>query len=441
MSLTTPEDIRRFQRKLYLKAKAEPDFRFYQLYDKIYREDMLLHAYRLVRANRGAPGVDGQTFEMVEALGREEWLSGLREELRTKTYRPSPVRRVLIPKPGGGERPLGIPTIRDRVVQMTVKLVIEPIFEADLEPMAYGYRPQRSAHDALKEVHTRLCQGYNEVVDADLSRYFDTIPHRDLMQSVARRISDRHVLALIKMWLKTLVEEVDEQGRRRLTGGKRSKCGTPQGGVISPLLANLYLNRFLKYWRLTRMGEKLKALVVSYADDFVILSRHRAEEALAWTREVMKRLGLSLNEDKTSIRAARKESFDFLGYTFGPHCLRKDGHWYLGASPSRKSLCRLKQRVRTILSPGNVGVWPEVRDRLNALLQGWSGYFCYGTLWPTYRAVNHYVYERVRHFLRRRHKVPTRGTRRFSWETMFGELGVLKLGQVHSLRPQPCALR
>ena len=259
MSLTTPEGIRRLQRKLYLKAKAEPDFRFYQLYDKVYREDVLSHAYRLARANHGAPGVDGQTFEMIESAGLEGWLSGLEEEMRTKTYKPEPVRRVMIPKPGGGERPLGIPTIRNRVVQTALKLIIEPIFEADLEPAAYGYRPQRSAQDAVKEVHTRLYQGYHEVVDADLSRYFDTIIHRELMRSVARRISDRHVLALIKRWLKTPVEEVDDQGWRRLTGGKRSKCGTPQGGVISPLLANLYLNRFLKYWRLSRMGEKLEA--------------------------------------------------------------------------------------------------------------------------------------------------------------------------------------
>jgi RNA-directed DNA polymerase len=226
----------------------------------------------------------------------------------------------MIPKPGGGERPLGIPTIRDRVAQMAMKLVIEPIFEADLEPTAYGYRPRRSAQDALKEVHTRLCQGYTEVVDADLSRYFDTIPHRELMQSVARRISDRHLLALAKMWLKTPVEEVDEEGRRRLTGGKRSKCGTPQGGVISPLLANRYMNRFLKYWQLTRMGAKLEACVITYADDFVILSRHRAGEALAWTRQAVTRLGLALNEAKTSIRKAREERVDFLGYTFGPHC-------------------------------------------------------------------------------------------------------------------------
>jgi RNA-directed DNA polymerase len=386
MSLATPEGIRRLQRKLYLKAKAEPDFRFYQLYDKIYREDILFHAYRLVRAHQGAPGVDGQTFAMIEAAGLEEWLSGLREEMRTKTYKPQPVRRMMIPKPGGGERPLGIPTLRDRVAQMAVKLVIEPIFETDLEPAAYGYRPQRSAQDALKEVHTRLCQGYTEVVDADLSCCFDTIPHRELMQSVARRVSDRNVLALIKMWLTIPVEEVDEQGRRRLTGGKRSKRGTPQGGVISPLLANLYMNRFLKYWRLTWMGEKLDAFVVTYADDFVILSRHRAKEALDWTRQAMTRLGLALNEAKTSIRRARQERFDFLGYTFGLHRFRKDGHWYLGASPSRKSLARLKQKMRAILHPGNVGAWPVVRERLNALLRGWSGYFSYGTRLPTYRA-------------------------------------------------------
>jgi RNA-directed DNA polymerase len=439
MSLTTPDTFRKLQKKLYLKAKAEPDFRFYQLYDKIYREDILFHAYRLVRANRGAPGVDGQTFAMIETLGLEKWLSELREELRTKTYKPQPVRRVLIPKPGGGERPLGIPTIRDRVAQMAVKLVIEPIFEADFEPSAYGYRPQRSAQDALKEVHTRLCQGYTEVVDADLSRYFDTIPHWELMQSVARRISDRHILALIKMWLKTPVEEVDEEGRR-LTGGKRSKSGTPQGGVISPLLANLYMNRFLKFWRLKQMGEKLKAFVVNYADDFVILSRHHAREALDWTRQAMMRLGLTLNEDKTSIRRARQERFDFLGYSFGPHRFAKDGHWYLGASPSRKSLARLKQKVRAILTPSNVGAWPLVRDRLNALLRGWSSYFSYGTRLQSYRAVDNYVYERVLHFLRRRHKVPTRGTRRYSADTVFGELGVLRLRRVH-LGPLSCALR
>src|SRR5437667_7282419 len=243
MSLKTPEKIRTLQRKLYCKAKAEPAFRFYVLYDKICREDILHHAYALARANAGAPGVDGVTFAKIEASGSEDWLAGLREELVAKTYRPQPVRRVMIPKPGGGERPLGIPTIRDRVVQTAAKLVLEPIFEADLEPESYGYRPKRSAQDAIEKVHKLLCEGYTDVVDADLSQYFDTIPHRELMQCVARRVVDRDVLHLIKMWLKAPIEERDEKGNRRMTGGRKSTRGTPQGGVASPMLANLYMNR------------------------------------------------------------------------------------------------------------------------------------------------------------------------------------------------------
>src|SRR6202049_4605130 len=249
MSLATPEKIRILQRKLYRKAKAEPAFRFYVLYDKIYREDILRHGYALARANAGAPGTDGMTFAAIEASGLDSWLAGLREELISKTYRPDPVRRVTIPKPDGGERPLGIPTIRDRVVQAAAKLVLEPIFEADFEDSAYGYRPARGAVDAVKEVHRHVCRGYTDVVDADLSKYFDTIPHDEILKCVARRIRDKHVRALIKMCLKTPVEERTGTGGKRLTGGKGSKHGTPQGGVISPLLANIYMNRFLKYWR------------------------------------------------------------------------------------------------------------------------------------------------------------------------------------------------
>src|SRR5712664_4749929 len=242
MSLTAPDKIRNLQRKLYCKAKAEPTFRFYLLYDKIYREDILFHAYRLARVNAGAPGVDGMTFAQIEKQGLEAWLAGLRAELVSKTYRPDPVRRVMIPKANGGERPLGIPTIRDRVIQTAAKIVIEPIFEADFEDNAYGYRPARGAVDAVKEVHRLICRGYTDVVDADLSRYFDSIPHAELLKSVARRIVDRHVLQLLKMWLKTPVEERDERGGRRMSGGKRSTRGTPQGGVISPLLANIYMH-------------------------------------------------------------------------------------------------------------------------------------------------------------------------------------------------------
>jgi len=246
MSLTTPSNIRELQRKLYIKAKQEPNYRFYSLYDKIYREDILAHAYELAKANQGAPGTDKQSFEEIESGGRQKWLAGLREELCKRTYQPQPVRRVMIPKANGGERPLGIPTIRDRVVQTAAKLVLEPIFEADLEPNAYGYRPKRSAQDAVQEVHRLICEGYTDVVDADLSKYFDNIPHSELLQSVARRIADGRV-------------------------GK----GTPQGGVASPLLANLYLNRFLKHWRRQGKGEQYRGHIVNYGDDFVILTKPR----------------------------------------------------------------------------------------------------------------------------------------------------------------------
>ena len=429
MSLTTPDKIRTLQRKLYAKAKAEPDYRFYRLYDKIWRADILAHAWLLAKANDGAPGVDGMTFGQIEAEGLGEWLSRLGDELREKTYRPQPVRRVLIPKPGGGERPLGIPTIRDRVVQTAAKLVLEPIFEADLDPEAYGYRPRRSAVDAVRRVHGLLKAGYTDVVDADLSKYFDTIPHDELLMCVARRVCDGPVLHLIKMWLKAPIEETDEAGRRRLIGGKGAKCGTPQGGVISPVLANIYMNRFHKYWNANGLGRQLKAHVVSYADDLVILSRGHAAEAHAVLGQVMTRIGLTLNETKTKLRKARTERFDFLGYSFGPYYNPKFAKTYLGAAPSRKSRKRLKGKVHAITSPGNLRPWPDVRQQLNRLLRGWQGYFGYGTLGDAYDEVNWYVADRVRHFLRRRHKVRSRGTRQFSAESVFDDLGVLKLSR------------
>jgi len=320
-----------------------------------------------------------------------------------------------------------VPTIRDRVVQTAAKIVVEPIFEADFEDSAYGYRPRRGAVDAVKEVHRLICRGYTDVVDADLSKYFDTIPHAELMRCVARRIVDRHVLRLIKMWLRAPIEERDGDGKRRIVGGKGNRRGTPQGGVASPLLANIYMNRFLKHWRLTGCGEALRAHVVAYADDFVILSRGRAAEALAWTKAVMTKLGLTINEAKTSLRDARRERFDFLGYSFGPHWFKANGKWYLGASPSKKSVQRLKTMVSKLLVAANNDPWLEVRDTLNRSLLGWAHYFSYGTYRRTYRGIDFHVYERVRDFLARRHKMQGRGTRRFSYDVVHGERGVIRL--------------
>lgn len=424
MSLQTPEGIRTLRKKLYGKAKTEPGFRFYLLYDKIYREDILRHAWALARANDGAPGVDGVTFGEIEAGGVEEWLAGLREELVSKRYRPSAVRRVMIPKPGGGERPLGIPTIRDRVVQTAAKLVLEPIFEADLEDSAYGYRPGRGGGEAVREVRRKVIAGYTDVVDADLSKYFDTIPHQQLMRSVARRIVDRNVLRLIKQWLRAPVEERDGDGGKRMSGGRKNTRGTPQGGVISPLLANLYMNRFLKHWRERRCEQAFRAHIVNYADDFVILSRGHAARALAWTKATMERLGLTLNEAKTTLKDARRETFDFLGYSFGRHVFKKDGTDYLGASPSRKSVQRIKDKVGDMLVRQNQEPWPQIRDRLNSLLRGWKAYFGLGTTVPAYRAVENPVYESCSRFLCRRHNARRHGAPDLD---IFGTRGVLKL--------------
>jgi RNA-directed DNA polymerase len=430
MSLETPIKIRTLQRKLYTKAKQETGYRFYALYDKIHRADILAHAYQLAKANGGAPGVDGQSFAEIEEAGRESWLADVRKELIEESYRPQPVRRVRIPKPAGGERLLGIPTIRDRVVQTAAKLVLEPIFEADLEPNAYGYRPRRSAQEAIQKVHRLLCDGYTDVVDADLSKYFDTIPHAELMQCVARRIVERRTLHLIKMWLTSPVMERTGKGNWRNMG--RSRKGTPQGGVISPLLANLYLNRFLKHWRQQGKAQQFQAEVIAYADDFVILSRGHAVEARDWAQGVMERLGLSLNEQKTSIRDARTQDFDFLGYTFGPRYWWKTGAVYLAARPSKKSIKRLTASVYALLRPQQVGSWEQVCQRLNAKLRGWQNYFSYGTVGQAYKNANYYVENCVRHFLRRRHKrTNSRCTRQFSCQLIYGQLGVHRLSRVH----------
>lgn len=427
MSLATPVKIRELQIKLYQKAKKEPDFRFYQLYDKVYRADILEHAYRLAKANDGSPGPDGESFEDIENRGREEWLNGLRKELHDKTYRAQPVRRKMIAKHGGGERPLGIPNIRDRVAQTAAKLILEPIWEADLEPNAYGYRPRRSAQDAVEKVQELLKAGYCDVVDADLSKYFDTIPHSELMQCVRRRIVDRQMLHLIQMWLRAPVEEKDETGKKRLTGGKGKDHGTPQGGVVSPGLANLYMNRMLKGFRQAKRGEEFRARIVNYADDFVILSRGKAKEALEWTQGVTERLQVTLNAKKTSIKNARREEFDFLGYTFGPRWNPRTGQRYIGYGPSKKSVGKITEKVNELLDRREVRPWEEVCGKLNATLKGWKQYFKLGSTSKAYGAVDAHVEERVRIFLRKRHKVSSQGTRQFSRAKVYGELGVFCL--------------
>jgi len=318
VSLQPPEKTRKLQEALHAKAKGTPNYRFYLLYDKVHREDVLAHAYERCKAKGGAAGVDGQNFEDIAAYGVERWLAELAEELRKKTYRPQAVRRVYIPKPDGSRRPLGIPTIRDRVVQTAVVLVLEPIFEADLLPEQYAYRPGRNALDAVKKVHSLLNTGHTEVVDADLSAYFDSVPHSELMKSVARRASDRHLLHLIKMWLEAPVEELDERGKKhRTTRNQDQGRGTPQGAPISPLLSNLYMRRFVMGWKKLGYEQRFQACIVNYADDLVICCRGSAEDAKRAMRNLMERLKLTVNEAKTRVCRVPDESFDSWGTPSG----------------------------------------------------------------------------------------------------------------------------
>jgi RNA-directed DNA polymerase len=332
----------------------------------------------------------------------------------------------MIPKSSGvGQRPLGIPTIRDRVVQTAATLVIEPIFEADFDEAAYGYRPKRSALDAVQRVHKAIDEGHTEVVDADLSKYFDTIPHSALLRCVARRISDGKMLHLIKMWLKAPVEETDERGHRRMSGGKKATRGTPQGGVASPLLANIYMHRFIKAFRRYGLDRRYGAVLVTYADDFVVLCRHDAAEVVETTRRWMTSIGLTLNEHKTRVCNARCESFDFLGYTFGPMHSPRTGGRYNGARPSRKAVASIKERIRQRLRPGNQAPWEEVARDLTRTVRGWTAYFSFGSVAMARHDVTLHLYHTVRRFLRRRHKVAGPGYRQCPIQDVFGTLGVL----------------
>jgi len=429
--LITPEKIRTLQRKLYCKAKQEPSFRFYSLYDKIYRADILGHAYKLVRANKGAPGIDGVSFKAIkEGEGEIKFLQRLEHELRGKQYRCQAVRRVWIPKPDGSQRPLGIPTIRDRVVQMAVKLVIEPIFEADFCDSSYGFRPKRSAHDAVDAITKALLTGHRQVIDADLSKYFDTIPHAKLLAVVAERINDKAILALIKQWLKAPVVEEENGKRRTIGGGKGNRLGTPQGGVISPLLANLYLHLLDRIWARRNLSRRYGAQLVRYADDFVILCKGRVDAPMQMVKMVLDKCDLRLNEKKTSVVNAHKDGFDFLGFRFQMRRSHRSGKVYPHVEPSKRSVKRVKAKVKELTDRRRTPVpLPLLIDDVNDVVRGWSAYFHYGNSTHVLGKVKWYTEERVRKHLRKRHKLRCQGEgyKRFPTDVLYRRLGLYKI--------------
>jgi RNA-directed DNA polymerase len=439
MALTTPETIRTLQRKLYAKAKQEPAYRFYALYDKISQEDILNHAWRLVRANRGSPGSDGLSFEAIESgIGVDTFLRELARDLQAKTYRAQPVWRVMIPKADGSFRPLGIPTIRDRVTQMAVKLIIEPIFEADFCANSYGFRPKRSAHDAVDDIANTLWAGYTQVIDADLSNYFDSIPHAKLLAVVAERIVDGGILRLIKQWLKAPVIGDDADGTRKsVGGGKANRTGTPQGGVISPLLANCYLHILDRTWHRRHLKANLYAHLVRYADDFVVVCRNDVEEPLKVVRHVLDRLGLSLNEAKTHIVDATEASFTFLGFTLQMSRGAKTGKPYPNVRPADTSLKRIKARLTDLTQRNLTAIaLSDLVGTVNRSLRGWVNYFHYWNSSLAMSKVKTHAEDRSRTHLMKRHKIKDRGTglRRFPQADLYERYGLYKVPTVAGWR-------
>jgi group II intron reverse transcriptase/maturase len=417
--LSSTEWLQEFQRKLHEKAKAEPKYRFYSLYDKMYRMEVLAEAYRKAKANRGVSGVDNETFEDVEKKGVIEYLTELRLEMKERRYVPKPVRRVYIPKANGKERPLGIPTIRDRIVQTAFLLILEPIFEADFADSSFGFRPQKSAHDAVREIYKYLNWGCEEVYDVDLEKYFDTVDHGKLMKLVARRVVDRQVLHVIKQWLSC---GYVEDGQHR-----QSKKGTPQGGVISPLLANIYLNPVDRAFERKGLGAIRNGSIhlVRYADDMVILAKKNLDEGVNLLHHYTERLGLRLNEEKTRrLRLSIGNNVDFLGFRFHNVRSRTTGTRLILVYPSPQSQERFRAKVRERVDHSLPLRVQEQVENVNRYLRGWVEYFRLGNASATFRKLTRFVNLRVRHVIWRR-----RGRRGYGWHKLtsqyiYGQLGL-----------------
>jgi RNA-directed DNA polymerase len=435
MSLPSPaaSTVGKLQKSLHEKAKSEANFRFYSLWDKVCRTDVLTEAYSRCRRNGGAAGVDREGFSDIEDQGREAWLANLQQELRAQRYAPAALRRVWIPKSNGGQRPLGIPTIRDRVVQMAVLLVLGPIFEADLLDEQYGFREKLDAKMAVRRVYFHLTGGHREVVDGDLRDYFNVIPHGPLMKSVARRVADGRVLSVMKAWLNAPVIESARRGETRSTAARDGHRGTPQGGVISPLLANLYFRRFALAFRRSPVALKAGARLVNYADDFVICCRPgKGAMAMEKMRELMGRLGLTVNEQKTRLVKVPEESFNFLGYTLG-RFYGRDGRPYLGTCISKKAISRVLGRIHEETSRRWTQDSAEKRvAELNLILRGWCGYFDQGPVYRPYKLVRRYTERRLRRWLMKKHKRRGTGYRQYPDEHLYERLGLFN-PHVHRL--------
>ena len=436
-NLSIPLSVQKLQTALQAKAKENPGCRFYALYDKVYRQDVLQFAYRCCKSNGGAAGVDGQAFEDIESYGQERWLGELTQELREKKYQPQAVRRVFIPKRGGtGRRPLGIPSIRDRTVQMAAVLVLGPIIEADLPPEQHAYRPERNALSAVRQVYQLLNTGHTKVIDADLAAYFDSIPHLELLRSVARRVVDRQMLHLIGMWLNAPVEETDKRGnKKRTTRNRDENRGIPQGSPISPLLSNVYMRRFVLGWQKLGYAERYKARIVNYADDFVICCSGNAFEAMQVMRQLISRLRLTINEEKTHYCRVPRQHFDFLGYTFGRYYPPYSGRAYLSARPSKRSVCRQIESIREKTAKQRTLLPAEqIVTELNDGLRGWANYFALGPVEDAYRSIESCVTRRLRRWLCIKHEVRGSGCYRFTDQYLHDTLGLVRIRDlVHHL--------